>query len=188
VLSNSNNLSVPLPRNRLSGICAAIQLQRLLQLTTYTVFELEADIGGTWLSNTYPGCQSDAPSHLYSYSFAPNYDFSKKFIYQNEVHAYLKKTAKTYNIYDKIQFQTQVTTLQWNEGRQKWVLSWKKNSTGEEGDDEFDVVIHGAGMLRHPMTPSGFEAFEGKTWHSARWDHSVDLTGKRVGVVGTSAR
>ncbi|KAG0246264.1 hypothetical protein BGX31_003454 [Mortierella sp. GBA43] len=171
----------------LSGICAAIQLQRLLHITTFVVYELEADLGGTWLSNTYPGCQSDAHSHLYSYSFAPNYDFSKKFIPQSEVFAYLKSTAKSFNVYEKIRFQTQVTNMQWHEGRNKWILHWKNRATGVEGDQEVDFVIHGAGLLRHPNIPAEFDAFEGKKLHSARWDHSVDLTGKRVGVVGASA-
>lgn len=171
---------------RLAGICAAIQLQRELQLTTYTLYELEADVGGTWLSNTYPGCCTDAPAHLYSYSFAPNHDFSRKFVSQSEVLAYLRATAKTYNIYDKIRFQTQITSMQWNEGRKKWIMHWR-SATGE-GDHEVDVVIHGAGVLRHPKIPKEFDAFEGKKWHSARWDHSVDLTGKRVGVVGAAAR
>ncbi|KAF9205168.1 hypothetical protein BGZ49_004387 [Haplosporangium sp. Z 27] len=171
----------------LSGLCASIQLQRELQLTTYTVFELESDIGGTWLSNTYPGCQSDAPVHLYSYSFAPNYDFSKKFVPQAEIQAYLRATAKTYNIYDKIQFQTRISSMQWDERRNKWILHWIKSLTAEEGDREFDVVIHAAGVLRLPNIPKEFDAFEGQKWHSARWNHSLDLTGKRVGVVGTCA-
>ncbi|KAF9917412.1 hypothetical protein BX616_001081 [Lobosporangium transversale] len=188
----------------LSGICAAIQLQRKLQLTTYRVFELESDIGGTWLNNTYPGCQSDAPAHLYSYSFAPNYDFSKKFVPQSEVLAYLRATAKTFNIYDKIQFRAQVTSMRWDEGRNKWILRWVKvpGSQGEAAEDadgsldhqaqveniyEADVVLHAAGLLRLPKIPEEFEAFDGPKWHSARWNHSVDLTGKRVGVVGASA-
>ncbi|KAG0368481.1 hypothetical protein BC939DRAFT_435057 [Gamsiella multidivaricata] len=171
----------------ISGLCAAIQLQRQLQLTTYTVFELESDIGGTWLNNSYPGCQSDAPIHLYSYSFAPNYDFSKKFVPQSEILAYLKATAKTYNIYDKIQFQTRIMTMQWHEGRRNWILHWVKSSTGEEGAYEVDAIIHATGVLRLPNIPKEFEAFEGNKWHSARWDHSVDITNKRVGVVGIGA-
>ena len=174
--------------NRVSGLCAAIQLQRQLQLTTYTVYELEAEIGGTWYSNTYRGCQSDAPSHLYSYSFAPNYDFSKKFVKQSEVLAYFRSTAKTFNIYDKIRFNTRIMSMQWHDTRRKWILHWVKDETGEKGQDEFDVVIHGTGVLRLPNIPKEFEAFEGEFWHSARWNHSVDITGKRVGVVGIGAR
>ncbi|KAF9332838.1 hypothetical protein BGZ91_011540 [Linnemannia elongata] len=171
----------------ISGLCAAIQLQRQLQLTTYTVYELEAEIGGTWHSNTYPGCQSDAPSHLYSYSFAPNHDFSKKFVKQSEILAYFRSTAKIFNIYDKIRFKTRIMSMQWHETRQKWILRWVKVETGEEGQNEFDVVIHGTGVLRLPNIPKEFEAFEGEVWHSARWNHSVDITGKRVGVVGIGA-
>ncbi|KAG0273143.1 hypothetical protein BGZ95_011040 [Linnemannia exigua] len=171
----------------LSGLCAAIQLQRQLQLTTYTVYELEAEIGGTWYSNSYPGCQSDAPSHIYSYSFAPNYDFTKKFIKQSEMLAYLRSTAKTFNIYDKIRFKTRIVSMQWHETRRKWILHWAKDELGEEGQDEVDVVIHGAGVLRLPNIPKEYEAFEGEMWHSARWNHTVDISGKRVGVVGMSA-
>ncbi|KAF9105902.1 hypothetical protein BGX29_011114 [Mortierella sp. GBA35] len=171
----------------ISGLCAAIQLQRQLQMSTYTVYELEAEIGGSWFSNTYPGCQIDAPAHLYSYSFAPNYDFTKKFVKQAEVLAYFRSTARTFNIYDKIQFKTRIKSMQWHESRRKWILRWVKEETGEEGNDEVDVVLQGTGVLRLPNIPKKFEAFEGEMWHSARWNHSVDITGKRVGVVGISA-
>jgi len=171
----------------ISGLCAAIQLQRQLQLATYTVFELEADIGGTWFSNTYPGCQSDAPAHLYAFSFAPNYEWSRKFVPQNEILCYLRATARTYNIYDKIRFQTRITTMQWHEGRAKWLLHWTNASTGQQGDYEADIVIHATGVLRLPNIPKEFEEFKGEKWHSARWNHSVDLAGKRVGIVGSSA-
>ncbi|KAG0309894.1 hypothetical protein BGZ98_003437 [Dissophora globulifera] len=151
----------------MSGLCAAIQLQRELQLTTYTVYELEAEVGGTWLNNSYPGCQSDAPVHLYSYSFAPNYNFSRKFVKRQEVLDYLRATAKTYSIYDKIQFRTRITSMQWHEGRSKWILRWSKGSSGPEGQYEVDVVMHGAGVLRLPNIPKEFDAFEGLKWHSA---------------------
>ncbi|KAF9585250.1 hypothetical protein BGW38_003211 [Lunasporangiospora selenospora] len=170
-----------------SGICAAIQLQRQLKLTTYAVFELEADIGGTWRSNTYPGCNSDAPSHQYSYSFAPNYEWSQKFAPQAEVLGYLKNTAKTYNIYDKVKLNHRVSKMKWQEDKNKWALHWIKTTTGEEGDFEADVVIHGTGVLRIPCIPKEFDTFKGLKWHSAQWDHSVDLTGKKVGIVGASA-
>ncbi|KAF9434601.1 hypothetical protein BGZ76_007735 [Entomortierella beljakovae] len=106
---------------------------------------------------------------------------------QSEIIAYLRATAKTYNIYDKIQFQTRVTNMRWNEGRKKWTLRWVKSTTGEQGESEFDVVIRSAGVLRIPSVPKEFDAFEGQKWHTARWDHSVDLTGKRVGIVGAAA-
>ncbi|KAF9114487.1 hypothetical protein BGX27_010717 [Mortierella sp. AM989] len=171
----------------ISGLCAAIQLQRELQLTTYTVFELQSDLGGTWLTSTYPGCQSDAPIHVYSYSFVPNYNFSKKFAPQSEILAYLQATAKTYNIYDKIRFQTCISNIRWDEGRSKWILHWTKSATEEEGDYEADVVFHATGVLRVPSIPKDFDTFTGEKWHSANWNHSVDLSDKRVGIVGSSA-
>ncbi|KAG0039620.1 hypothetical protein BGZ82_007348 [Podila clonocystis] len=171
----------------ISGICAAIQLQRQLQLSTYTIFELEADIGGVWKNNTYPGAGLDAPAYLYGYSFAPNYDWSSKYVPQSEILAYFRSTAKMYNIYDKIHFNTRITNVKWNESRKKWILRWVNTSSGAQGDDEVDVVLHGSGLLRIPQIPKEFESFQGDMWHSARWNHSVDLTGKRVGVVGTSA-
>ncbi|KAF9304099.1 hypothetical protein BGZ74_002339 [Mortierella antarctica] len=140
----------------ISGICAANQLQRQLHLSTYTIFELEPDIGGVWKNNT-------------------------------EVLDYFRSTAKTYNIYDKIRFNTRVTNMKWNESRKKWILRWVNTSSSEQGDYEVDVVLHGSGLLRIPQVPKEFESFQGDMWHSARWNHSVDLTGKRVGVVGTSA-
>ncbi|KAG0345253.1 hypothetical protein BG004_003849 [Podila humilis] len=171
----------------MSGLCAAIQLQRQLQLTTYTIFELEADVGGTWHNNTYPGCALDAPAYLYNYSFAPNHDWSKLYVNQEEVLAYFKAAAKTYNVYDKIMFNTRVKTMRWHDLRKKWTMSWVDTNSGIEGDYEADFVIHGAGLLRIPKFPQEFNSFEGLLWHSAKWDHSVDLTGKRVGVVGNNA-
>ncbi|KAF9417652.1 hypothetical protein BGZ94_009913 [Podila epigama] len=171
----------------ISGICAAIQLQRQLQLTTYTIFELESNIGGTWANNIYPGAGLDAPAYLYSYSFAPNYDWSKTYVQQDEVLAYFRSIAKVYNIYDKVRFNTRVTSMSWHDERKKWILHWVNTSLGQEGDYEADVVLHGAGVLRLPNVPNEFKSFKGEMWHSARWNHAVDLKGKRVGVVGTSA-
>ncbi|KAI1304859.1 hypothetical protein EDD11_005061 [Mortierella claussenii] len=129
---------------------------------------------------------------------------------QPEILEYVRAAAKTYNIYDRIKFNTRVSSMQWHEGRNKWVLRWIKKSAiatdleevqqqeqkkrqeyeekVEEGDHEVDVVIHAAGVLRLPNIPKESDAFEGPKWHSARWDHSVDLTGKRVGLVGAMAR
>ncbi|KAG0345254.1 hypothetical protein BG004_003850 [Podila humilis] len=185
--ANGSTPTVAIIGAGVSGICAAIQLQRQLQLTTYTVFELEADVGGTWLNNTYPGAGLDAPACVYGYSFAPNFEWSKTYVPQQEVLDYFRSTAKVYNIYDKIRFSTRVTNMRWHEGRKKWILHWVDTLSNEEGDHQVDIVIQGAGLLRIPKVPEQFQAFEGAMWHSAKWNHSVDLTGKRVGVVGTSA-
>ncbi|KAF9947073.1 hypothetical protein BGZ70_002886 [Mortierella alpina] len=171
----------------LSGLCVGVQLQRMLQLTTYKIFEADSDIGGTWLQNTYPGCACDNLSHLYNYSFAPNYDWSRKYVPQKEILEYLRSTAHMYNIYDKIQFRSKVSRMQWNEDRQKWVLNWSNLATGEEAVLEVDVVIHATGLFRIPRIPQEFAQFKGELWHSARWRWDVDLTGKRVGIVGSGA-
>ncbi|KAG0054477.1 hypothetical protein BGZ83_011164 [Gryganskiella cystojenkinii] len=99
----------------LSGLCAAIQLQRQLSLTSYRVFEMEADIGGTWHNNTYPGCACDNNAHMYHYKFAPNFDWSEKYASQHEILEYLRSTARTYNLYDKISFSKRISQMRWNE-------------------------------------------------------------------------
>ncbi|KAF9949488.1 hypothetical protein BGZ72_008754 [Mortierella alpina] len=171
----------------LSGICVGIQLQRMLQLTTYEIFEAEADIGGTWLQNNYPGCACDNLSHLYNYSFAPNYEWSRKYVPRKEILEYLRSTARMYNLYDKIHFRSKVSRMQWNEDRQKWILNWSNLATGDEAVLEVDVVIHATGLFRIPRMPQEFAQFSGDLWHSARWRWDVDLTDKRVGVVGSGA-
>ncbi|KAF9419068.1 hypothetical protein BGZ76_004300 [Entomortierella beljakovae] len=169
-----------------AGLLTAIQLQRKLNLTSYTVFELQPDLGGTWLTSTYPACQADVPAHLYSFSFAPNYEFPDKFSQRSDVLTYIQSTAKTYNIYDKIRFQTKVSAIHWEEKCKKWTLHWINTSTNEEGDFEADFVFHGTGVLRVPSIPEEYSGFKGAMWHSANWDHSVDLSDKRVGVIGIS--
>ncbi|KAG0366569.1 pyridine nucleotide-disulfide oxidoreductase [Gamsiella multidivaricata] len=170
-----------------SGLCAAIRLQTQLDISSYRVFELEPDIGGTWWSNTYPGCACDVKSHNYAFSFEPNYEWSRAYAPQQEIWEYLRRTARKYNLYDKISFRTEVTHVEWNEGRQKWVLDYVDLNTGHADRMEADVVFSGMGPLRIPHIPKEFESFEGPKWHTAQWDHSYDLTDKRVAVVGSGA-
>ncbi|KAG0214763.1 hypothetical protein BGX28_001398 [Mortierella sp. GBA30] len=170
-----------------SGLCVGIQLQRLLQLTSYKIFEVECDIGGTWLQNSYPGCACDNLSHLYNYSFAPNYDWSRRYVPQEEILEYLRSTARMYNIYDRVQFRSKVTKMQWYKDRKKWKLNWTNLETGEEMVHEADIVIHAAGLFKIPRIPQEFAGFHGEMWHSARWRADIDLKDKRVGIVGSGA-
>ncbi|KAG0035935.1 hypothetical protein BGZ82_004919 [Podila clonocystis] len=172
----------------LSGICAAIQLQCQLTLST-TIFESEAEIGGTWAVNTYPGCGSDDRSYLYSYSFAPNYDWSRKYVSRTEILEYLRMTASRFGLFThhNVLLSHRVTNVHWDDSLQRWRLEWVNTLTGEQGVQEADIVVHGTGLYKTPRIPRLFNAFKGEKWHSARWNHSVDLTGKRVGVVGSSA-
>ncbi|KAK3809908.1 MAG: monooxygenase [Linnemannia elongata] len=170
-----------------SGMCAAIRLQTQLNLKTYTIFELEPELGGTWWSNTYPGCACDVKSINYQFSFEPNYEWSKTYAGQQEIWEYQRRVAKKYNLYEKIRFRTEVTHAEWYEDLQQWVLDWTNHNTGEIGQTNADVVFSGMGPLRVPQIPKQFEAFEGPKWHTAQWNHDYDLAGKRVAVVGSGA-
>jgi len=174
--------------SRISGLCAAIQLQRQLNLTSYQIFEMEADIGGTWYNNTYPGCACDNLSHLYHYSFAPNCEWTKRYVSQEEIHEYLRSTARTYNIYDKISFNKRIIQMRWDQEHSKWELQWEDLMSRDRGTFVADVVFYGAGAFAKPKIPKEFEAFTGPKWHSARWRTAADVAGKTVGIVGTSAR
>ncbi|KAG0233620.1 hypothetical protein BGX31_004793 [Mortierella sp. GBA43] len=170
-----------------SGLCAAIRLQTQLDLKTFHVFELEPDLGGTWWSNTYPGAACDVASINYQFSFEPNYDWSHRFAPQAEIWAYMRRVAKKYNLYEKIRFRTEITHVEWNQDRQKWILDYMNLATGEKSVMEADIVFAGTGPLRIPQIPKQFEDFEGPKWHTAQWNHSFDLTNKRVAVVGSGA-
>ncbi|KAG0267919.1 hypothetical protein BGZ95_002707 [Linnemannia exigua] len=170
-----------------SGMCAAIRLQTELDLHTYEVFELEPDLGGTWWSNTYPGAACDVASINYQFTFEPNYDWSHRYAPQPEIWAYQRRVAKKYNLYEKIRFRTEVTHVEWHQDRQKWVLDYMNLATGEKSAMEADIVFSGMGPLRIPQIPEQFEAFEGPKWHTAQWNHSFDLTNKRVAIVGSGA-
>ncbi|KAF9372732.1 hypothetical protein CPC16_002267 [Podila verticillata] len=170
-----------------SGICAAIRLQTELSLHTYDIFELEPELGGTWWSNTYPNVACDVKSINYAFSFEPNYDWSHTYSGGAEIWEYLRRVARKHHLYDKIRFRTEITHVEWDGGRQKWVLDYRNRSTGDQGQYEADIVFSGMGPLRIPKIPKEFEAFEGPKWHTAQWNHSCDLTNKRVAVVGSGA-
>jgi cation diffusion facilitator CzcD-associated flavoprotein CzcO len=149
----------------------------------FLVFERAADVGGTWWANTYPGCQCDIPSHLYSFSFAPNPNWSRTYPKQPELRDYLRATAEKFGVYDRIRFNTEVTDASWDEDASLWRI------TTSQGDYTADVVIAAPGPLSAPSIPDlpGIESFEGTVFHTARWNHEHDLRGKRVAVVGTGA-
>jgi cation diffusion facilitator CzcD-associated flavoprotein CzcO len=149
----------------------------------FLVFERAADVGGTWWANTYPGCQCDIPSHLYSFSFAPNPNWSRTYPKQPELRDYLRATAEKFGLYDRIRFNTEVLDASWDEAASLWRISTS------QGDYTADVVVAAPGPLSEPSIPDlpGIEDFEGTIFHTARWNHDHDLRGKRVAVVGTGA-
>jgi len=149
----------------------------------FLVFERAADVGGTWWANTYPGCQCDIPSHLYSFSFAPNPNWTRTYPKQPELRDYLRATAEKFGLYDRIRFNTEVIDASWDEAASLWRISTS------QGDYTADVVVAAPGPLSEPSIPDlpGIEDFQGTIFHTARWDHDHDLRGKRVAVVGTGA-
>ena len=165
-----------------AGIGAGIRL-RQAGMTNFVILERASAVGGTWRDNTYPGCTCDVPSHLYSYSFAPNPDWSHSFSRQPEIQAYLDAVTDRYGMRPYIRFGTELAGARWDTSAARWRLRTSR------GDLTADLIIAAAGPLSTPSTPDipGLDTFPGEIFHSARWDHRADLAGKRVAVIGTGA-
>jgi cation diffusion facilitator CzcD-associated flavoprotein CzcO len=163
------------------GIGASIRLaERGIE---HVVLEKLDDVGGTWLSNQYPGCRCDVPSHLYSFSFAPNPDWSDTYSLQPEIWRYLRRTAEDHGVIPRIRFGCKVDDASWDDDTKRWRIETSQGTvTG-------DVLIAAHGFLSEPSVPhfDGIETFAGQVMHSAQWDPSYDVRGKRVGVIGTGA-
>ncbi|OHU21547.1 hypothetical protein BKG76_13070 [Mycobacteroides franklinii] len=166
-----------------SGLGMAIQLRKRGD-EDFLIFEKASDIGGTWRDNTYPGCGSDVPTSIYSYSFEQNPYWSKMWSSQPEIQAYLQGLTDKYDLRRKVIFNTQIVSAHWDETISRWIL---RSANGHRITAQFMVI--GTGLLHQPHIPAfdGIESFEGAMFHSARWDHSVDLAGKKVAVIGTGA-
>ena len=165
-----------------AGLCAAIKLQEDGE-TDFLVVEKAGDVGGTWRDNTYPGAACDVPSQLYSFSFAPNPDWTSSFSAQPEIHAYLRRVAREAGVLDRFVFDTRLEDARWDDDARQWVC------TTSRGVVRSHTLVIGAGALSEPRLPDidGLADFRGDLFHSARWDHSADLAGKRVAVIGTGA-
>lgn len=166
----------------LSGVGTAIRLTQE-GITDFVVLERGEDVGGTWRDNTYPGAGCDVPSHLYSYSFALNPNWSRSFSPQAEIHEYIRSVADRYGVRDKHVFGCEMTGARWNDTEGHWEI------TSTRGSYTAEVVVSAAGVLCEPNLPDikGISGFEGEIFHSARWNHDSDLTGKRVAVIGTGS-
>jgi cyclohexanone monooxygenase len=165
-----------------AGIGAAIKL-REAGFTDYAVLEKAGNVGGTWRDNTYPGCACDVPSALYSFSFAPNPDWSRVYAEQPEIQAYVEKVAAEHRVTEQVHFDTEVLEYVWNDNDGLWHLETTR------GDFTARAVITGTGPLSEPRLPDwpGIESFAGNVFHTARWNWDHDLTGERVAVVGTGS-
>ncbi|MBT2383142.1 NAD(P)/FAD-dependent oxidoreductase [Streptomyces sp. ISL-11] len=164
------------------GLGAAVRLRRE-GVTDFVVLERAGSVGGTWRDNTYPGCRCDVPSHLYSFSFAPNPEWPRNFSGQPHIRAYLERVADTFGLRPHLRFHSEVHSARWDAERLLWELDTAS------GPLTADVVVSATGPLSEPKVPDvpGLADFPGKVFHSARWDHDYDLRGKRVAVIGTGA-
>ena len=146
-----------------------------------TVFERSERIGGVWHANTYPGLSCDIPSHLYEFSFAPNPHWSRRYAPGAEIQAYVEDVARRHGVLERVRLGTEVERATFDEDRGRWTL---QTSAGEH---EAVVLITACGQLSTPRFPAirGLDDFEGPAFHTARWDHDIELAGKRVAVVGT---
>src|SRR5579884_3964620 len=158
-----------------SGLGMAIKLKQQGQ-EDFVIIERAADVGGTWRDNTYPGCACDIPSHLYSFSFAPNPNWSRMYPSQPEIQHYLRRCTERFGLRPHIRWNSELLEATWDENMQCWQFT-----TSQERFTA-NMLISGNGPLNEPSLPSipGIERFEGMLFHSSQWRHDYDLTGKRV--------
>lgn len=164
------------------GLGMAMRLQQAGE-HDFVLLERADDLGGTWRDNHYPGAACDVPSHLYSFSHRPNADWSRSFSDQGEILDYLRRCASDSGVLDRVRFGHEVLAADWDEAEQRWSIETAGGAFSAQ------VLVSAAGPLSDPIVPKlpGLETFEGASFHSATWDHSFDLAGKRVAVVGTGA-
>jgi len=167
----------------LSGVLMGMQLKRR-GFDNFVIYEKEPDVGGTWYRNTWPGLHCDVASHLYSYTFEPNPDWSQAFASQPEIQAYIRSCAEKYGLLDHLRFGVTVDAARYDEAAGHWQLDTAGGVTANHR-----VLVSATGGLTEPNFPKveGLDQFAGIKWHSAAWRHDVDLSGLRVAVVGSAA-
>ena len=170
-----------------AGLGLGIQLKRQ-GIDTFTIFEKADEVGGTWRANTYPGAECDIPSALYSYSFE-NYDWPNKWSHQPVIKAYLEHCVDTYHLRPHLRFDATVTAARYDEGAGAWDVDVHGGEGAGGETHRFDIVVSATGQLSRPRWPDidGLDSFDGPVFHSAEWDHDVDLEGKHVATIGCGA-
>jgi cation diffusion facilitator CzcD-associated flavoprotein CzcO len=164
-----------------AGLGMAIRLKQQGE-NDFVVWERDAEVGGTWWANSYPGCQCDVPSHLYSFSFAPNPEWRRTYAPQPEIQAYIRRVTGDFGLWPHIVLNCAVT-----EAAGTTTSVWRVAT--EDGEYTADVLVAAPGPLSEPSIPSlpGLDSFAGTVFHTAAWNHEHDLTGRRVAVIGTGA-
>lgn len=167
----------------MSGLCLAIRLKQQ-GIHDFVIVEKSDDVGGTWLENVYPNAGCDVPSFLYSFSFAPNYHWSRKYARQPEILLYFRDCADRFGVLPHVVFERHVTSAAYDESEYRWTVTL---SDGQQMTA--DYFVSAVGQLNRPFIPqvSGAELFQGQSWHSARWNDKVDLAGKKVAIIGNGA-
>jgi len=170
----------------MSGLLAAHRLRQAG--VDVTILEKDSDVGGTWYENTYPGCRVDVPNHFYSYSFMQSSEWPQFFSTQPALLDYFRRCAKELGLQPLIRFDTEVLEARFDDAAQCWQVTTRA-ADGTEATDTYEMVVSAVGQLNRPKMPDipGIESFAGPSFHSARWDPTVDLTGKHVAVIGTGA-
>ena len=190
-MTSDKTFTSPLPSETLavliigagfSGIAMAIRCGQA-GIAPYLVVEKGDDLGGTWHDNTYPGAACDIPSHLYSLSFVPKPDWSRLYPRQPEIEAYLREAATSHGVRGNLSLGTSVEAATWDEAAKVWRVETSR------GPLTTRAIVSGMGALHYPSIPKvpGAETFAGSSFHSAQWDHAVDLRGKTIAVIGTGA-
>lgn len=180
---DSRPLSVGIVGAGFGGVGIGARL-REAGIEQFTIFERGDTVGGVWRANTYPGAACDVPSHLYSFSFAPGHNWSRRYAPQAEILRYMQDCVDEFGLAPHLRLGVEVTEARFDAEAGRWTL------TSDDGEQHsFDLLVTACGQLTHPATPAipGAEEFEGPAFHSAEWDHDVDLEGKRVAVIGTGA-
>ncbi|MEM1112543.1 MAG: NAD(P)/FAD-dependent oxidoreductase [Pseudomonadota bacterium] len=167
----------------MSGICMGVALDRR-GIRDFVILEKSADVGGTWLDNSYPGACCDVPSVLYSFSFAPNPDWSRKYSPQPEIQSYFSRCLDQFGLRQRLRTNAAVAAARYLDAEGGWELTLKDGATLR-----VRAVVSALGQLNLPNIPlfAGADSFSGEQFHSARWRHDIDLTGKRVAVIGNAA-
>jgi 4-hydroxyacetophenone monooxygenase len=170
----------------MSGLLTALRLKQAG--VSFVVYEKNDDVGGTWLENSYPGCRVDNPNHNYSYSFAQRHDWPYHYSPQSVLLDYFRRCADAFGLRAHIEFGTEVRAATWSDTELRWTVD-VRHGDGRVESVEAQAVVSAVGQLNRPLLPDieGRDTFAGPSFHSARWDHGVDLRGKRVAVIGTGA-
>ncbi|KAH7405951.1 hypothetical protein DE146DRAFT_779382, partial [Phaeosphaeria sp. MPI-PUGE-AT-0046c] len=170
----------------MSGLGLAVQIIRKFGVRNFELIEKSEDVGGTWLANTYPGCGCDVASHFYSYSFALNPDWSRKYSMRPEIQAYFRSVAEQYRVVEHVRFHSIVEKAEWDEAAKVWVVTVLDLKTKQQTVRRAKILISGVGSLSVPKKCEipGADSFKGKMFHSAEWDHSFDWKDKEVVVLG----